>query len=137
MSILSANKDGDIKKLKLLFKELHKCLVVIAENETESNRVLFATEANLNQFGEMMQRCLNTVFAKRTEHRAELEEKEKGGQIDQEDLAEAQEQLYKIGKAAGYVNECASVLANVYKKNAAPLLEKYVKPFFAQTLADY
>jgi hypothetical protein len=52
-------------------------------------------------------------------------------------LAEAQEQLYKIGKAAGYVGECAGVLATVYKKDAGPLLGQYVKPFFEQTIADY
>ena len=33
MYILKANKDSDVKELKLLFKELYKCMKVISENE--------------------------------------------------------------------------------------------------------
>jgi hypothetical protein len=130
MSILVTNASGDIKQLKLLFKSLHQCFRVMSENEDEGNRKIFHDEATLNTFGGMMQRCLNTVFNKRTEHRADLEKRQQDGQIDEEDLAEAQEQLYKIGKAAHYVGECASVLATVYKKGVGKLLIDNVKPFF-------
>lgn len=87
-------------------------------------------DKTLNTFGTMMQKCLNNVFAKRTELKADYEEKEQAGQIDNEDLSQAQEQLYKIGKAAGYVGDCAVVLSNVYKKNVLTLLNTNVVPFF-------
>jgi len=85
----------------------------------------------------MMQRCLANIQEKRQEQRIIIEERQGKNQIDQEDEAEAQEQLYKIGKAAGYVGECCGVLASTYKKGALQVLDTNVKPFYAQALNDY
>lgn len=49
MNILGANAKGDIKGVKVLFKELFHCMRVISENE--ENTQIFESPDKMVQFG--------------------------------------------------------------------------------------
>lgn len=112
MHILIANKKGQVKELKLLFKEMFHCMRVISQNE-ENNR-FFENEAQLVSFGQLMNQCLNTVAIEKEHQLATIEEKAKNDQIDQEDEDEIKEEIYKITGAATYINECADIIMTTY-----------------------
>ena len=59
MNILGANAKGDMKGVKILFKELFHCMRVISENE--ENTEIFESPEKMAQFGEIMKQCLNKV----------------------------------------------------------------------------
>lgn len=86
LHIVSSTTKEDIKSVKLLFKELYHCMRVISENEEEQNKALFETPGELATFGQLMNKSLQTVLAKKGEKLIEIQEKQKQAEIDEEDI---------------------------------------------------
>ena len=137
MKILKAKQTGNLKDMKMLFKELYHCMKVLSENEEQNNKLIFNTEAKLQTFCQMMQACLQTVDQKKDEQLAIIAEKERNDQIDDEDMEGEQYQLYKIASVATYVGECCNILMETYKANVFGLLNTCVRPYFEKTLSQY
>lgn len=135
MNILGANAKGDIKGVKVLFKELFHCMRVISENEENSH--IFETPEKMAQFGEIMKKCLEKVAAQKADQMAIIAEKHSSAQIDEEDLEAVQVELDKITAAAIYINECCSILMNSYGADCAQILGNNVKFYFQQILSNY
>jgi hypothetical protein len=126
--ILKANKEDNVKELKLLFKELFHCMKVVSQNE---NPHFFESLDQLNSFGQLMKQCLETVSVNREHQLATIEEKHRNVQIDEEDLAEIQGELDKITGAALYISECSDIIMSTYKADAFQMIDSSVKFYFA------
>ena len=61
MGLFMANGKGDVKNLKLIFKELFHCMRVISQNKDIQNQRFFENESQMNSFGQLMSKCLQTV----------------------------------------------------------------------------
>ena len=83
-----------------------------------------------------MDKCLQNVQVKKIEQMTLIAERSKDAQIDEEDLEQVQEDLDKITGAAIYINECCSIMMNVYGQDCAAILSGRVKSYFAQVLSD-
>ena len=67
LRILTANKDQNVKELKLLFKELYHCMKVVSENEQPEHQYVFESMDKLKTFGSVMKNCLTTVAQRKQE----------------------------------------------------------------------
>lgn len=132
--ILKANKDENIKDMKLLFKELFHCMKVVSQNE---NPHFFDSIDQLNSFGQLMKACLQTVAVNKEHHLATIQEKHRNVDIDEEDLAEIQAELGKITNAALYICECSDIIMSTYKTEAQSMIESSVKGYFGDVLKEY
>lgn len=84
-AILKANKKRDTKELKLVYKELYHCLDAAKDaGQTQ----LFATEAKLQQFFEVVKQSLTVVYEVKMEKSAAIQEQEEAGQVDEEDIGQ-------------------------------------------------
>lgn len=91
----------------------------------------------MQSFGELMNQCLQCVAVNKEHQLATIEERNRNHQIDKEDEAEIQEELYKITGAATYINECADIIMSTYKADAAQMIDQSVKSYFAKVLQEY
>lgn len=134
MLIGGANAKQNFKDLKLLYKRLYQTLTVASEaGQTQ----LFKSENDLNTFGKLMGQSLNVVKASKQLKMDLIEEQHNLGQVDQEDLSQLQNELYKIAGAASFIGLCADVIMNNYKEQALPIVEPHVLPYFKEILANH
>ena len=132
--ILKANKEDNVKELKLLFKELFHCMKVVSQNK---NPHFFESLDQLTSFGQLMKSCLETVAVNREHQLATIEEQHRNNQVDEEDLAEINAELDKITGAALYISECSDIIMSTYKADAFQMIDSSVKFYFAKVLQEF
>jgi hypothetical protein len=81
-----------------------------------------------------MKKCLETVALQKVEQMAIITEKHQSAQIDEEDLEAVQVELDKITGTSIYINECCSIMMNIYGADCAQVLSHNVKFYFALNL---
>ena len=134
MMIAGANNKENFKDLKLLYKRLYQAFRVAADAEQTQ---LFKSENDLTTFGKLMKMSLEVVASTKKMKLALIEEQHNLGQVDEEDIAQLQGELFKIAGAASFIGECADVIMTVYKEQALPIVEPNVLPYFKEVLMNH
>ena len=98
---------------------------------------MFASEAKLQQFFQVVQQSLTVVYEVKMDKNAAIQEAHEAGQVDEEDTAAIEVELAKTCGAATYIGEALDVIMSVYKKNVIQLVENNALPYFKQVLATH
>lgn len=137
MAILKAHKQDNVKEIKLLFKEMYHCMKVISQNEEEQHQKFFASEAQMQSFGDLMKKCLELISVNKEHQLATIEERNRLGEIDAADEDEIKLELYKISGAATYINECADIIMSTYKEASTQTINDSVKWYMAKLIQQH